>query len=171
MRQWFQKRRFTGKALQDNLFDRAMLAWIGFLCQPLQGQLVELSPALKGSVADEEFPLTYPTIRSSFPFVRARAGLQARGWKPYRDARSRKRSLPVLGGQSRKARPAAHRVFQHGGLLVVHQDFFRHATEVLQAQDQTLIGVLSILPISAPTCPERTVQESESAGSRPADSR
>jgi hypothetical protein len=47
-----------------------MDARIRFVAQPLLRELIEVGC------------LMYPTIRSSFPLVRARAGRQARGVKP-----------------------------------------------------------------------------------------
>src|SRR5215472_8112306 len=57
-------------------------------------QVAKLRPAMA-------FFLTYPTPRSSFPFVRARYGAQARGRKPQCLAKARRRALNSISRVNR----------------------------------------------------------------------
>ena len=80
-------------------------------------------------------------MRSSLPFVRARAGLHAR------------RREAAMAGEIKKPRIEARAVrpmLEHGAFLIVDQHLGRYAAEPLEGPHQALVGVLGIFGVRAP---------------------
>jgi hypothetical protein len=101
-----------------------------------------MSPALEGTVADEEVVLDVADVA----FVLA-LGLGAGG-------PTGARAESVVAGQVDEARVkldvAATAVRDDRGLLIVDQDLGRHAAEPLEGARQSFVGVLGILTFRAP---------------------
>jgi hypothetical protein len=123
-----ERRRFPGETLGDHFVDGPVDAPVGFLPEPLPGELVQVGPALEGAVADEEVVFHVPDV----PLVLA-LGLRPGGATgPGHEA--------VVTRQIHEARvevdraPAGMR--QHRTLLVIDQDLARGAPEPLKGADQ-----------------------------------
>ena len=67
-RQRLEGRRLPGEALGHDLVEGAVHAGVGFLAEPLLGELVEMRPALEGPVADEEVMLDVADVAFVLPF-------------------------------------------------------------------------------------------------------
>ena len=79
--QRLQGRGLPGEARGHDLVDGAVDPGVGFLPQPLLGELVGVGPALEGPVADEEVVLDVADVALVLALGLS-AGRQARGRKP-----------------------------------------------------------------------------------------
>ncbi len=134
-RQRRQSWQLTLKAESDDFMHSAMHAQIGFLTQPLLGQLVEVCPALKGAIAHEEVVFDVADHALIFAF----------GASPVGAAGTRGKAVVLC--EIEKALIEVETVVmmeQDGSFLVVDEDFFGPAAEVLEAADETLVGMLGI---------------------------
>lgn len=114
---------------------------IGFLAQPLFGQVVELGPALKGAVAHEE--MLFDVADHALVFAFGAGTIRAAG--AGREAVVRREVEKALVESK-----GVTLVDQHGGFLIVDQHLLGDAVEVLQAADQPLVGVFGIVVRRAP---------------------
>jgi hypothetical protein len=107
--------------------DGAVDARVGFLPEPLLGELIEMGPALEGPVVDEEVVLNVADV----------ALVLALGLGACRAAGPRPKA--VVAGQVQESGMeldrAAAPMGDDGGLLIVDQDLARDAAEPLDGSD------------------------------------
>jgi hypothetical protein len=103
------------------------------------GQLIEMGPAVEGAVADEEVVLDVADVALVLA-LRLGSG-RATGARPE----------AVMPGQIQEPRMehdlAAAPMGEHRALLVIDQDFARHAAAPLEGPHQRLVGMLGVLGI------------------------
>ena len=119
-----------------------MYSRVGFLPEPLLGELVEMGPALEGPVADEEVVLDVADVA----FVLALGLGAGRATGPRAEAVVARQAQEV--GMELDVAPAA--MGEDGGLLIVDQDLGGDAAEPFEGADEGLVGVLRILGVGAP---------------------
>jgi hypothetical protein len=119
-----------------------MDARIGFLPQPLLGELIQMGPAVEGAIADEEVVLDVADVALVF----------ALGLGSCRPTRPRPEA--IVSGQIEKPRmedvAAAARMGDDRALLVIDEDLPRDAAEPLEGADERLVGVLGIFGVRRP---------------------
>lgn len=124
---------------------------VGFLPEPLLGQLVEVGPALEGAVADEEVMLDVADVA----LVLALGLGSGRATGPRAEA--------IVPGQieepGMELDGAAAPMRDDGGLLIVDQDLGRDAPEPLEGPHQRLVGMLGVLAVRPPEVEAARVTE------------
>src|SRR5215210_9054093 len=115
--------------------DGAMHALVSFLAQPLFSQLVEVCPTIEGPIADKEMVLDVADHALVFAFGASAVGAAGA------------RCKAVVRGEVKKALielETVTMVEQHSDFLIVHQHLFGKAAEVLEAADETLVGMFGV---------------------------
>src|SRR5262245_5904583 len=149
--QRLERRDLPGEALGHHLAHRAVHARVGFLPQPLLGELIEMSPTLERAIADEEVVLHVADVA----FILA-LGLGAGG-------ATSARAEAIVAGQVHEPRVeldvAATPMRDDGGLLIVDENFGGRAAEPLEGAHERLIGMLGILAVRPPEVEAARVAE------------
>src|SRR3954447_15738400 len=130
-----EERPFASKALSDHFMDGAVDAQVGLVAQPLLSELVEMRPAVEGRVAHEEMVLDIADHALIFAFGASAVGPTGA------------RRKAIMGSQIDKACSELETVVmveQHSNFLIVDEHLLRNASEVLEAADETVVGVLGI---------------------------